>query len=540
MPRLASSVEVAKDEMTDISAVDAPPQNAKRTRKLSYSVLFATISAASMAYVGSTALNVSLPAIQIELNARGADLLWISNSYIIVQASLLVVFGSLSDRFGHNRICMLGILLYGIASLIAGTAPTVAVLILARFAQGVGSAMIVPCTLAIVSAHFSGDRHGWGIGIWSAFTLFSSGLGPFIGGVLTEMGMWRMIFYVQIPFGVAAAWVLWRTVPETYSKESEPIMGWLSALLITLSLLGLTHGFLEAPQVGFGHSSIRLSLAFGIASLLLFVLLETHEHARELLALFRVRTFTGGNLALFLLYVSVGPILIYIPLNMIQIQGYSESFVGIAILPMTIFMLISSAYIGGIVDRYGPRTPIVGGHALTFLAFVLLAMVGITGGQHDYWKTFFLPLCLAGMGLGITLAPLTVAVLESVEESKAGIASGISNTLSRVGQVLSVAVMGGFVLSIFTSALLNDPKVRALPEAAQNQLEIASVDLGETTIPEALSPAEKANIEAAIRASHVAAYNVLLWVSAAFCLLSGILSWMMISNRLVRRQERVP
>ena len=512
----------------------------KRTRKLDYAVLFATISAASTAFVGSTALNVALPAIQIDLNARGADLLWISNSYIIVQASLLVVFGSLSDRFGRNHVCMLGILLLSIASLIAGIAPTVELLILTRFAQGIGSAMIVPCTLAIVSAHFSGDRHGWGIGIWSAFTLFSTGLGPFIGGLLTEMGAWRMIFYAQIPFGAAAAWVLWRYVPETYSRDSIPIMGWFSALLITLSLLGLTHGFLEAPQLGFDHPAITRSLFFGVVALLLFILVETRDHARELLALFRVRTFTGGNLALFLLYFSVGPILIYIPINLIQIQRYSESFVGIAIFPMTLFMLLSSAYIGGIVDRYGPRTPIVVGHVFTFSAFVLLALVGITDGQHDYWRTFLLPVCLAGMGLGTTLAPLTVAVMESVEEKKAGIASGISNTLSRVGQVLSVAVMGGVVLSIFTSALLNDSVVRDLPAAAREQLEIASVDQGETSIPDSLSAAEKAQVEAAIRHAHVAAFNVLLWVSAAFCLLSGIISWLMIDNRLVRRQENVP
>lgn len=526
--------------MTDISALSASTQNTKRSRKLDYLLLFATISAASTAYVGSTALNVALPAIQVELNARGADLLWISNSYIIVQASLLVVFGSLSDRFGRNHVCLLGILLFGIASLVAGAAPAVEILILARFAQGVGSAMIIPCTLAIVSAHFSGDRHGWGIGIWSAFTLFSSGLGPFIGGVLTEMGMWRMIFYVQIPIGMAAAWALWRYVPESYSKDTGPVMGWLSALLITLSLLGLTHGFLEAPQFGFDHPAIWLSIIVGVMTLVMFVLVEYHDHARELLALFRVRTFTGGNVAMFLLYVSVGPILIYIPLNMIQIQGYSESFVGIAILPMTILMLVSSAFIGGIVDRYGPRKPIAAGHAVTVIAYILLARVGITGGQHEYWKTFFLPVSLAGLGLGTTLAPLTVAVMESVAAGKAGIASGISNTLSRVGQVLSVAVTGGFVLSIFTTVLLNDSDVRALPEAARNQLKTASIDLGETAIPASLAPIQKANVEAAIRNSHVAAYNALLWVSAAFCLLSGLISWTMIDNRLLRRKENVP
>lgn len=526
--------------MTDISALSASTQIAKRSRKLDYLLLFATISAASTAYVGSTALNVALPAIQIDLNARGADLLWISNSYIIVQASLLVVFGSLSDRFGRNHICMLGILLFGIASLVAGAAPTVEILILARFAQGIGGAMIIPCTLAIVSSHFSGDRHGWGIGIWSAFTLFSSGLGPFIGGVLTEMGMWRMIFYVQIPFGVAAAWALWRYVPESYCEETGPVMGWLSALLITLSLLGLTHGFLEAPQLGFDHPAIWLSILFGVLTLVLFVMVEANEHAPELLALFRVRTFTGGNLAMFLLYVSVGPILIYIPLNMIQIQGYSESFVGIAILPMTILMLLSSASIGAIVDRYGPRKPIAVGHMLTFVAYTLLAMVGITGGQHEYWKTFFLPVCLTGLGLGTTLAPLTVAVMESVEAGKAGIASGISNTLSRVGQVLSVAITGALVLSIFTAALLNDANVKALPESTRHQLKTASIDLGETAIPASLAPIEKANVEAAIRNSHVAAYNVLLWVSAAFCLLSALISWIMIDNRLLRRKENVP
>ncbi len=523
-------------------AASATAQRKAKSRTLDYWVLVATISAGSMAYVASTALNVALPAIQRDLNARAADLLWISNSYVIMQASLLIVCGSLADRYGRNRLCMLGIVFFAIASLVAGTAQTVELLIVARFAQGIGGAMIISCTLAIVSAYFKDDRHGWGIGIWSAFTLLTSGLGPFVGGVLTELGIWRAVFFVHMPFGVLAAWVLWRYVPESYDKNAPKRMRLSGTLLVTLALLGLTYGFMEAPQFGFEHPGIRSAIVLGIVMLLAFIYGEYRaDDSISIipLDLFKIRTFSGANLGLFLLYAGVGPILIYVPLNMIQIQGYSETFVGIAIFPMTILMLVFSAYIGGIVDRYGPRTPIVIGHCLLLVGYILMARIGITGGQDDYWFTFFPPICLSGIGLGITLAPLAVAVMGSVDETKAGIASGISNTLSRVGQVLAVAIMGGFMLTLFTQTLLESPAVQDLPDEMRKFLAIASVDMAETTIPESLGEAERSAVSLAIDTSYIDGFNMLVWFGAAMTAIGGLVCWLTIDNRLVKRKEDV-
>ena len=495
-----------------------------------------------MAYVASTALNVALPAIQRELNAHAADLLWISNSYVIAQASFLIVCGSLSDRYGRNRLCMLGILFFGLASLVAGTARTVELMIVARFAQGFGSAMIVPCTLAIVSACFKGDRHGWGIGMWSAFTLLTSGLGPFIGGVLTEMGLWRAVYFVHIPFGIVAAWVLWRYVPESYDKNAPKRVRMSGSLLITLALLALSYGFLEAPQFGCDHPGIWFSIILGIVMLLAFVYGEyrTDDSISIMpLNLFRIRTFNGANLGLFLLYAGVGPILIYVPLNMIQIQGYSETFVGIAIFPMTFLMLISSAYIGGIVDRYGPRIPIVIGHCLLLVGYVLMARIGITGGQGDYWLTFFPSICLYGIGFGITLAPLAVAVMGSVDETKAGIASGISNTLSRAGQVLIIGILGGLAISWFAQLLMDAPTIKALPAEAQTMLAADAGDMAETAIPDTLSVTEQESVRQVLREAFAATFSILMWSGAALCLISALIAYVCIEDYILIREEDV-
>ncbi len=491
-----------------------------------------------MAYVASTSLSVALPAIQREFGARGADLLWISNSYVIVQASLLIVCGSLSDRYGRNRVCLIGILLFALASLASGASPNLETLILSRFAQGFGSAMIVPTSLAIVSAYFSGSRHGWAIGLWSACTLLTSGLGPFIGGLLTEMGVWRFVFYIHIPFGMLAALVLWRYVPESYDIKASRKLGVRGSLLVTLSLLGLTYGFIEAPQRGFSHTPIWLSVTLGGLAFALFIWGEYRGGGTIMpLDLFRSRTFRGATASTFLFYVAIGPVLLYIPLNMIQAQGYSESFVGIATFPMTMLMLFFSAYIGGVVDRRGPRGPIVLGHLICVACFLLLARIGISNGQEDYWATFFAPVCLAGIGFGITLAPLAAATMGAVEDAKAGIASGISNTVSRVGQVLAVAIVGGLMLSQFNHSLLEDPAVRALPDEARAQLQAAAVDLAETRLPASLTAPQREAVKRVIDDSFVQANNLLFLISAAVCLLSAIVAWFTIEKRIVKRRE---
>ena len=505
--------------------------HANGQRHDSFWVLAATILAASMAFVGSTALNVSLPAIQHELAARGADLLWISNSYVIVQASLIVVGGSLSDYYGRNRICLLGILTFGAASLLCGLTTSTGALIAGRFAQGVGSAMIIPSSLAIVSANFDYNRQGWAIGVWSAFTLLTSGAGPIIGGMLTEIGLWRAVFLIHIPFGIAAALILLLYIPESYDTESPQKVSIISGILVTLGLVGITFGFTEGPQQGFDSPLIWLSIAAGVSALAVFVWNEQRrEYSLIPLDLFKSRTLSGANLVTALLYGALGPATLYLPLNLIQIQGYSETFAGLSLLPMTILPAILSYVIGTVVDRHGPRLPLAAGQLLLGAGFVLFALIGTTGGQDAYWTTFFLPICLFGAGMGIALAPLTAAAVGSVTHDHAGIASGINNTISRSAQVLAVAMMGGLTIALFSQSLMSSPIVQALPPDAQSQLEAESVNLAETSPPDTLTDVEREDVSQVIRESFAEAFNALMWVGAVLCLVSAVLSALLIEQ----------
>ena len=503
----------------------------RKKRRSDYLVLLATILAASMAFVGSTALNVSLPAIQHDLAARGADLLWISNAYVIVQAALIVIGGSLSDYYGRNRICLLGILIFAVASLVCGLAASTGALIVGRFVQGIGGAMIIPSSLAIVSANFEYNRQGWAIGVWSAFTLLTSGSGPIIGGILTEMGLWRAVFLVHIPLGVVAAFLLLVYIPESDNTESKQRVSITSGVLVTLGLLGITFGFTESPQYGFGSPLILLSIAGGVIALAAFIWDEQrHEYSLMPLDLFKSRTLSGANLVTVLLYGALGPANFYLPLNMIQIQGYSETFVGLALLPLMILPAVLSYVVGNVVDHHGPRIPMMVGQLLLAVGFVLFATIGTTSGQDMYWTTFFPPICLFGIGLGIALAPLTAAAVGSVSHTHAGIASGINNTISRSSQVLAIAIMGGLAIAMFSQSLLSDPVVTALPEDAQGQLAVEAAKLGETAPPQSLTPIEREEVSQVVRESFAAAFNVLMWVGAVLSLAGAVLSGLLIER----------
>ena len=285
-------------------------------------MLFATISAASMAFVASSSLNVALPAIQRELGARGADLIWIPNSYVLIQASLIVVCGSLGDHFGRNRIGLAGILLFGLASLICGLSTSTGILIAGRFAQGFGSAMIIPNSLAIVSAYFNQRRHAWAIGIWTGFTVLMAGLAPFFAGVVTDLGMWRLVFLIHIPLGILAAVVLIRYVPESYNKNAPKRMSIFGALLVIIGLAGITFGFIESSTFGFGSPLIIVSILGGITAVAMFLRDErVGKHGILPLWLFRSRTFSASNMITLVFHGVIQPALLYLPLNLIRCKA---------------------------------------------------------------------------------------------------------------------------------------------------------------------------------------------------------------------------
>lgn len=505
---------------------------AGQTRSRAFWVLFATISAASMAFVASSSLNVALPAIQRELSARGADLIWIPNAYIMVQASLIVVTGSLGDHHGRNRVCMVGILLFALASIVCGFATTTNVIIAGRLAQGVGSSMIVPNSLAIVSAHFSKRGQGWAIGLWSGFTVLMAGLAPFFAGVATDLGMWRLVFLIHIPLGAVAAIVLFRYVPESYNRYAPKRMSIFGALLIIMGLGGITFGFIESSTFGFESPVIVVSILGGLFAVAMFLRDEREgRHGILPLWLFRSRTFSSSNAISFVFHGVIQPALLYLPLNLIQVQGYSATSTGLSIIPLILVATLGSTLVGPLLDRRGPRLPMALGLVIVAIGFFFFGNVGVTGGESEYFSTFFAPVVLFGFGFGLSFAPLTMAAMASAPENNAGIASGVNHTTTRVGQVLLVGILGGLAITWFGQQLMNDSYIKSLPTEAQAHLAADAGDLVETSIPDWLSTEEQERVRQVIKESFAAIFSILMNIGAAACLLSAVFAIFTIDDR---------
>lgn len=511
------------------------------SRATGYWVLFASILAASMAFVASTSLNVALPAIQVELGARGADLIWIPNAYVMVQASLIVVSGAMGDHYGRKRICILGIALFALASVVCSAVTTTGLLIVGRLAQGVGSSMIVPNSLAIVSSHFGQRGQGWAIGLWSGFTVLMAGVAPFFAGVAADFGAWRLVFLIHIPLGCIAALLFWRFVPESYDKnksKSSQRMSLLGALLVTVGLGGLTFGFIESSTFGFASPLIFIAILGGILALAVFLFGErTGKYAILPLWLFRSRNFSAANFITLVYHGVVQPVVLYLPLNLIQVQGYSATFTGLSTVPMILIATLGSALVGPLLDRRGPRVPIVLGLAVIAAGFFLFANIGVTSGESEYFSTFFLPIMLFGLGFSLTFAPLTMAAMASAPETKAGIASGVNHTVTRIGQVLVVGVLGGLAISWFGQLLMSDAYVQSLPAEAQAQLAAEAGNLAETGIPDWLTVAQQARIDEVIRESFAATFSILMVIGGVACVVSAIVAIFTINDKEIKLRQ---
>ncbi|MFP4321384.1 MAG: MFS transporter [Anaerolineales bacterium] len=506
-------------------------------------VLFATISASSMAFIGGSALNVALPAIQSDLGASGADLLWIVNAFALLLAALILVGGSLGDHFGRKRVYLIGIIVFTVSSFVCGIAPTTSILIVARAVQGIGGALMVPGSLAIISAYFGEEKRGEAIGTWASFTTLTSVLGPVLGGILAENGLWRGVFFINIPLGIAATYALVTRVPESKDDEAPKELDFLGAFLVTLGMAGITYGFIElGREPGEPVEPFVIgALIVGVLGLSAFVLQEARSaHPMMSLKLFRSRTFSGANLLTLFLYGALGGALFFIPLNLVQVQGYGETRAGFALLPFSILLVLMSRWAGGLVDKYGPRPPLTVGPLIVGFAFFALALPGITSGPDAYWTTFFPGFLLIGIGMGITVAPLTTTVMGSVPQHNAGVASGINNAVSRSSQVFATAIMGGLALVIFGAALGASLDDITLPDEARATLDENAADLGAMAIPDQLDAETTATVREAINASFVEMFRIMMIAGAVLSWLSAGLAYVTIEPKLseVRAQLR--
>src|SRR5690348_8364901 len=394
-----------------------------RQRSTETWTLVATILASSMAFIDGTALNVALPALQKELHADGAQLLWIVNAYLLTLAALILLGGSLGDHYGRKRIFGLGIVIFALASLACGLAPTIGFLLIMRIIQGIGGALMVPGSLAIIEAIFREDRRGQGIGLWSSFSTLTTIMGPAIGGVLAGAGLWRFVFFINLPLAAVSLFALTR-VPETRDEEAPRQLDYPGVALVAVGLGLLTFGAIQfgaATRSAAQTTGAIVAIVAGIAALVAFVFVEARStHPLVRLDLFRSRVFTGTNVMCVFLYGALSGALFFLPLNLIQIQGYSATIAGFALLPFSIFLAILSPIMGRLVDRVGPRIPLTVGPIIVALGFILLSLPGITAGPSAYWYTYFPGSILLGLGMGITVTPLTTAVMGSVAASHAG------------------------------------------------------------------------------------------------------------------------
>ncbi|MFZ0453438.1 MAG: MFS transporter [Ignavibacteriaceae bacterium] len=496
--------------------------------------LVSTILASSMVFIDFTALNVALPAIQNDFNISGKSLLWIINAYSIFLSSLLLVGGSIGDIFGRKKIFIIGIILFSASSLLCGISNGKLMLIISRAFQGIGGALMVPESLAIISAVIPSERRGKAFGTWSTFSALTTIIGPVLGGWLAGIGLWRIIFFINIPLAVFTVYVLLLKVPES-RDESANHLDITGAFFATLGLGGITYGFLEASDSGFKNLRIEAALVIGFISLITFIIVEKRSrHPMMPLNLFKSKTFSGVNTLTLLIYAALNAALFFFPLNLIQIQGYPEEIAGLAILPFAILISGISRFSGKFSDKFGARKPLIIGPLLSGLGLLLLIFPGITKGPAEYWTTYFPGIFLLGLGMGIVVAPLTTAVMASVKAHHEGIASGINNTVARMAGLLAIAVLGTFMIISFKNNLEVKVDNLKIPAAKKIELLKNSNKLAETRPPDGLSEKESSLITLSIKKSFIASFNMIIIVSVILSWLSSLIAFFSIDKGILK------
>ncbi|HEY4379539.1 MAG TPA: MFS transporter [Acidobacteriaceae bacterium] len=473
-------------------------------------VLIATILASSMAFIDGTVVNVALPALQSALHATVSQVQWVVEAYALLLASLLLLGGSLGDLYGRRKVFVSGVLVFAFASAWCGLASSISSLVIARAVQGVGAALLVPGSLALISSSFAVAERGRAIGTWSGFTAITTAFGPVFGGWLVEHLSWRYVFFINLPLAAIIVPVaLWR-VPESRNECASRTLDWPGAILATLALGTITYALIEAPN---GGTAIWICGFVGLSSLVAFFKVEANSAAPMIaVRLFRSRDFSGANLLTFALYAALGGIFFFFPLDLIQVQGYSATKAGAALLPMILLIFALSRWSGGLVARFGARRPLTIGTLIAAIGFALFLRPGIGG---SYWTTFFPPVVVLGIGMSICVAPLTTAVMESLPTSEAGIASGINNAVSRMAGLLAIAVFGLVLSAGFNHSLdrsltqINlSPAARQLVEAQRSRLAGA-----QTTNP---------RVRQAIDEAFLSGYRHVIWISVGLTLLSTL------------------
>lgn len=483
-------------------------------------VLAATILGSGMVFLDGSVVNVALPAIQQDLAAPLAGLQWIVDAYALFLASLLLVGGALGDRYGRKRLYLIGLVIFTLASAACGLAPNVSVLIAARVAQGIGGALLVPGSLAMIKAVIAPEDSGRAIGLWTGLSGVTSAIGPLFGGYLIHAVSWRSIFFINIPIAVATIWVTAAHMPPNRDPRASGDLDWLGSILSIVGLGGVAFGLIEGPTRGWGDPLVLASFVVGAIGLILLPLREWRaRHPLVPPGLFRSRNFTGSNLVTLGVYFCFSGVLFFLVLNLQQVQGYSPLQAGAALLPITVLLLVLSPVVGNLLGRVGARLPMTVGPAIIAGAFLLFMLPG----AHASYPTAFLPpLIVMGLGMAIFITPLTATVMGAVPETDVGTASGVNNAVARVAAVLAIAVLGVVVAARFDSALSRN--TATLPASARAALLRHSDRLAGDPVPKRLPPAQQRLARSAVEDSYLSGFRWAMGSCALICAASVVLS----------------
>jgi EmrB/QacA subfamily drug resistance transporter len=509
----------------DAGVIASTPAAAPCSSRAAPWVLAATILGSSLAFIDSTVVNVALPALQADFNATVVDVQWVIEAYALLLAALLLVGGSLGDIYGRRRIYATGVIIFALASAFCGLALSVRQLIVARALQGIGASLLVPGSLAIISASFDEHHRGKAIGTWSGFTSITSAVGPVLGGWLIEHASWHWVFFINVPIAAIVVALTLRYIPESRNPQAGRTPDWTGAALAIAGLGGVVFGLIESSNRGWKDPAVIATLPLGIVALVAFVVVETRKPAPLLpISLFQERNFTGANFLTLFLYSALSATFFFFPMNLIQVQRYTATAAASALLPFIALMFLLSRWSGKLVDRYGARRPLVLGPIVAAIGLALFAVPSIGG---SYWTTFFPAVIVLGLGMAISVAPLTTTVMNSVGQERAGIASGINNAVSRLAAVLAIALFGIVMLGSFSRHLSRDVAEMNISYETRRDIDAQRMKLAAMKVP--------AEVRRSVDESFVAGFRLVMFIGAGLALTSAATAWFMIRDDRFRR-----
>lgn len=479
-------------------------------------VLLVTILGSSLAFIDGTVVTVALPVIGTHFGGSLNLMQWVVNAYALLLAALLLIGGSAGDLYGRRRIFNAGVVIFALASLWCGLAESATQLVVARAVQGFGAALLVPNSLAIISAAFPESERGRAIGTWAGFSAIAAALGPVIGGWLIDLGSWRLIFLINLPIAALTLGLsLWR-VPESRDATKGRRMDWTGGVLAVLALAALTYSLTGLGEAGAFSQALQWTAFAGLLGLLAFLWVQARGSDPMLpLGLFRSTAFSGANLLTLFLYFALSGVLFFLPITMIAAHGHPATLAGAAFLPFTLVMAFFSRWAGGLLDRFGARLPLTLGPLIAATGFLLF--IPAEPGA-SFWLAVVPGMLVLGLGMAVTVAPLSTVVMNAVPQGQSGMASGVNNAISRIAGLFAVAGLGALAAVVFNDSLaasLSSVNLEALKRLRYGADPAAS-----------LLPGVPADIlTGAVRQAMVDAFRTIVFIGAALAVLSALVGF---------------